>query len=364
MNRKLIYKEDWELCQKRIDAWWHKEIIDRVPIKVIAPRRSKSSKSLLSKPPEQKPEDLEDYWINSEKVIPRLESLIEATYWAGEAFPVMFPVSIGMVAILANYLGAPIKFLNTHTTWSEPIINNWKNRPEFKFNPYNKWWHLSSKLLGEAAEHAPGRYYVGIPDLNGPGEILSRLRGPENLAVDLIDNPRCVKKALEEINYAWLRYWEACVGIIHQYIGEYIYWMGIWSESPSVDLQCDFSCMISSDMFNEFFLPFIEQQTEWIGRTIYHLDGPGALRHLNALLSLPHLTGIQWVPGAGAPPMREWVPLLKKIQKAGKLLYISCEKKEVQYLLEELSPEGLLLETHCESIEEANELLKKVKRWT
>ena len=58
MNRKLIYKEDWEIYQKRIYAWWHKEIIDRVPIKVIAPPRSKSSKSLLSKPPEQKPEDL------------------------------------------------------------------------------------------------------------------------------------------------------------------------------------------------------------------------------------------------------------------------------------------------------------------
>ncbi len=364
MDRELIYKGDSEMCRKRIEAWWHNEIIDRVPIKVMAPRPSKSLEPLLFEPPERKRKNLEGYWTDPEEVIPRLENMVEATHWMGEAFPVVFPVSIGIAAISANYLGAPIKFLNTHTTWSEPIIDNWENRPEFEFSSHNKWWRLSSKLLERAAQRAPGRYYVGIPDLNGPGEILSRLRGPERLAVDLIDNPRHVKRALEEINCAWLRYWTTCVGIIHQYIGGYLYWMGIWSELPSVDLQCDFSCMISSDMFNEFFLPFIEQQSEWIDRTIYHLDGPGALQHLDALLSLPHLTGIQWVPGAGASPTREWVPLLRKIQKAGKLIYISCEKEEVEFLLRELSPESLLLETYCDSIEVAQELLKKVKRWT
>ena len=357
MGEKLIYKEDWEICRKRMEAWWHKEILDRVPIKVIVPPRQNEAS-------EEKPEDLESYWTDPEKVIPRLENQIKATHWAGEAFPIMFPVSIGMVAILAGYLGAPIRFLNTHTAWSEPIIESWEDRPKFEFNPHNRWWRLSSKLLEEAAERASGRYYVGIPDLNGPGEILSRLRGPERLALDLVDNPRHVKEALEEINYAWFRYWQACVGIIHQHIGGYLFWMGIWSESPSVDLQCDFSCMISPEMFNEFFLPFIEQQTEWIPRTIYHLDGPGALQHLDALLGLPRLSGIQWVPGAGSPPMREWVPLLRKIQKAGKLVYISCEKEEVEFLLKELSPEGLLLKTYCDNVEEAEELLERVKRWT
>jgi len=356
MRGKLIYKEDWEICRKRIEAWWHKEIIDRVPIKVIVPRWP-------IKLSEEKTKNLEDYWTDPEEVIPRLESQIGSIYWAGEAFPVMFPISIGMVAILANYLGAPIKFLNTYTTWSEPIIDNWENRPKFRFNPHNRWWCLSSKLLERAAERASGRYYVGIPDLNGPGEILSQLRGPERLAMDLIDNPRHVKRALEEINCAWLGYWKACVDIIHQHIEGYLFWMGIWSESPFVDLQCDFSCMISPDMFNEFFLPFIEQQTEWIGRTIYHLDGPRALQHLDALLGLPRLTCIQWVPGAGGPPMREWVPLLRRIQGAGKLIYINCEKEEVGFLLKELPPEGLLLETYCDSIEEAEDLLKKAEGW-
>jgi len=66
--------------------------------------------------------------------------------------------------------------------------------------------------------------------------------------------------------------------------------------------------------------------------------------------------------GCRASSIRKWVPLLRKIQKARKLIYISCEKEEVEFLLRELSLEGLLLETYCDSVKEAEELLKKVKR--
>ena len=36
-------------------------------------------------------------------------------------------------------------------------------------------------------------------------------------------------------------------------------------------------------------VPALDQQTRWVERTVYHLDGPGAIRHLDALLSLPEL---------------------------------------------------------------------------
>ena len=141
-------------------------------------------------------------------------------------------------------------------------------------------------------------------------------------------------------------------------------WMGIWSLTPAIDLQCDFSCMISPAMFDDLFLPALREQTERVDRTIYHLDGPDAVRHLDSLLSLPRLTGIQWVPGAGAPPMSDWVDLLRKILDAGKLLYITCAANEVEFLLDRLPHPGLLLETACGSREEADELVRNVARWS
>jgi len=361
----LVYKEDWPQVQERYEAWWHGEIVDRAVIQVYAPREPSRAFEFLDDPGELPEEELFNWFTDPGQVIPRLERRIEATYWGGDAFPLMFPVSVRLVAILAAYLGCPYRiFPGGNTGWADPIIKDWAERPELAFDPCNEWWCISKRLLDAAAKRAPGRYYVGIPDLNGPGEIVARLRGTEELAVDVIDHPQEVKEAVEKVNRAWLRYWEACHGVIHQWVGGYIHWMSIWSESPSTDLQCDFSIMISPEMFEEFFLPAIEQQTEWVGRTIYHLDGPGAVRHVDALLALPKLDGIQWIPGAGAPPVSEWMPLLKKIQGAGKLLQLYCEKWEVEKLLTELKPEGVLLSTICTSVEEAETLVRQVERWS
>jgi hypothetical protein len=36
-------------------------------------------------------------------------------------------------------------------------------------------------------------------------------------------------------------------------------------------------------------------------RTFYHLDGIGQLHHLDLVLSIAELDGVQWVPGDGKP---------------------------------------------------------------
>ena len=231
-------------------------------------------------------------------------------------------------------------------------------------DPTNEWYRKTVELLEAAGKRAPGRYYLGVPDLNGPGEILSRLRGPEKLAVDLIENPRRVHEALRKLNRTWLECFHNLMDVIHRYVDGYIYWMGIWSDRPSTDLQCDFSIMISPEMFDEFFLPYLEEQTEWVERTIYHLDGPGAARHLDSLLSLPRLTGIQWVPGAGAPPMSEWMDLLRRVQQAGKLLFITCQDWEVEPILKGLSPEGLLVDVRTTTVQKGREILELARRLT
>jgi hypothetical protein len=100
-----------------------------------------------------------------------------------------------------------------------------------------------------------------------------------------------------------------------------------------------------------------------VDRSIYHLDGPGSLKHLDSLLALPELDGIQWVPGAGSAPMSEWIELLQKIQKAGKKLLIICEKHEVEKIVRELKPEGILIETACGSVKEAEDLVADVRKW-
>ncbi|MBS3787125.1 hypothetical protein KGY79_02880 [Candidatus Bipolaricaulota bacterium] len=357
--KSLKYKENWPQARRRMEAWWRGRIIDRPPIMITAPR----DKS-FEEQHEETEVSPEDYFTKPEIVLTRMKKRIKNTYWAGEAFPVMRPVPGKIVAILASYLGSPRKYPNKETTWSEPIIESWEewDMEQLSFNSKNELWKISRKLLKKGSKDAKNKYYIGIPDLNGPSEIVSRLRGTDRFLKDVIRNPNYIKKAIRRVNYTWFRYWQACHGIVHQYVGGYVFWMGIWSDTPATDLQSDVSCMISPKSFKKIVLPAIKKQIRWIPRTIYHLDGPDAIKHLDSLLSIDELDGIQWVPGAGASPASSWISLLKKIQEAGKLVYISAKKGEVGKLLSQLNPKGLLIKTECDSPKEADDMIESIKR--
>jgi hypothetical protein len=367
---ELETKPDWQEAQQRIAAWWQGEVIDRACIQVTSPKAGvgQDEWAALSSRGRaiQDPDELFAWFTDPAQVIPRLHRTVDATFWGGEAMPVVFPMSIGLVAITAAYLGCPYDIhVGSGTGWADPIVTDWADRPAFAFDGENEWWLRTRRLMAAAGPGAPGRYYIGVPDLNGPPEILALLRGTEELALDLIDvDHDLIRAALDEVNLAWLRYFEASSALALEWTDAYLYWIGIWSDLPSIDLQNDFSCLISPGMFDQVFLPALDQQTRWVERTVYHLDGPGAVRHLDALLSLPELDGIQWVPGAGAPPPSEWIPLMRRIQDGGKLLQVTVEPWEVEILLRELKPEGLLMTTRAASEDEARDLLANVSRWT
>ncbi len=357
-----VYKEDIERAQARVEAWWHGAVMDRPCVQARAPlapppRRAGATAAAASAA------ELESWFFDPDVVLPRLRAELERTYFGGEAFPVMYPVSISMVAILANLLGCPMRFVDRETTWHEPVIDAWKARPPLFFDDNGALWRRCRGLLERAAVEADG-YFVGCPDLNGPSEILGLLRGNERLAMDFHDNPGEIRPALAEITAAWYRYWQESSALAHR-AGGWFFWMGFWSERPAIDLQSDFSCMISADAFRECFLPSLEEQTRMVERTIYHLDGPNALQHVDALLELPRLTGIQWIQGAGGGPVTRYLALLKRIQDAGKLVSCFCRPGDLDAVMAALRPEGVhLVMEDLASPQEADDVVRRVAQWT
>jgi len=137
--------------------------------------------------------------------------------------------------------------------------------------------------------------------------------------------------------------------------------MRIWSDEPAVDLQSDVSGLISNEMFVEHLLPALEAQTNMVSRTVYHLDGPDALRHLDSLLELPNLDATQWVQGAGAPRASEWTDVMKRIRAGGKSLYVYCEPDEVLPIFDRIDPAGVMPVAQCKSEEEARGILRQLR---
>jgi 5-methyltetrahydrofolate--homocysteine methyltransferase len=87
-------------------------------------------------------------------------------------------------------------------------------------------------------------------------------------------------------------------------------------------LQCDFAYMIGPEMFDEFVRPELAASCKRLKNAFYHLDGIGQLPHLDSLLSIPELKGIQWIPGEGSPDQKQWPEVYRRIRAAGKLVQI------------------------------------------
>ena len=356
MDRRVInslaFKPDFADVRARFEAWWRKEVTDRFLLAVSAPRDGAV--------PEEKPrteEEIRRWWTDPETVAGRWERHFQRTYLGGDELPVAW-VDFGP-GIMAALLGAELRFLDTFTGWVNHPGENWTSYPKFGVDPEHPWWRMTCAVLTETARVAHDRFLVTIPDINGPGEVLARLRGPEALCIDLVERPGEVRDALEDITDLWFHYFREYHRVVHGKSPGYLNWLAVWSDASAADLQCDFSCMISPAMFQETFIPSLRRQAEKIDHTIYHLDGPGAVRHLETILSISEIDGIQWVPGAGAPPMSTWIDLLRRIHDAGKLLHLDVPPDEAAKLLDALPVGNTFIRTRCETIDEAKALLRK-----
>lgn len=355
----MIYKDDWANAKERMRAWWSKEIMDRVVLQVTAPRKGTKVRSAWNG------WYLAHHLTHPERAFEEFEKYCKGTYFGGEAFPNLW-INLGP-GIPAAYLGCAPRIAED-TVWFEATESQpWDEILKLKLDSRNTWWELTRDLTIQAAEYGKDKFFVGITDLNAILNILGSLRGTEQLLTDLTDHPWEVKEACFRITEIWFSCYDELLSITQRHLKGCSTWMGIWFPGRGSDVQCDFSAMISPKMFEEFVVPHLQEQCRRLEYSIYHWDGPGQIPHLDLLLDIPELDGIQWVPGAGNPGVgsRTWFPLYKRIQDKGKLLVLQgMTKEDVKHVMEALSPQGLLISTACDSEEEARDLLRKVEQWT
>jgi len=354
----MLYKEDWEEAKERLKAWWKGEVLDRVVIQVYAARRGIPHTTNW------------DGWVlmrnrdNPEFAIAEFEKFCRETYFGGEAFPQLW-INFGP-GFMATYIGAEPRFA-PDTVWFE-TPKDWHELKELKFDPANKWWKLTRECTELSSEAGRDKWITGTTDLGGPLDIAASLRGTQQLLFDLVEAPENVKSLSRRITELWYDYYQELYKITRKNGMEGTgAWMGIWSPERWYPFQCDFSAMISPDMFKEFVVADLQQQCRYLEHSIYHWDGPGQLSHLELLLDIPELNGIQWVPGAGQPGTEspKWFPLYRRIQEKGKLLVLQgVPADKIEGLLKEISAKGLLITTWVQTEDEAKDLLEKAKKWT
>lgn len=356
----MLYKEDWDKAKERLEALWEREVIDRCCVAAWAPREGCVCPA--EDPPESEA-DLFKYYLDGEWLLERHLKQFANTFYGGESFPCIWP-NFGTAGHAKYMKGSKYHFAKD-TIWYEAVIGDYGKNP-LEYDPQGIL-ALEQKTLAYLAAQGMGKFFVAMPDNAGILDALAHLRGTDNLLFDLIDEPEGVKNACRIIMAAFRQSCNELYDILkpNNEGGSTHGWMYTWSQGRHAHLQVDFSVMISPEMYEEFALPELAELTEWFDYSTYHLDGREQVRHLEMILSLKGLNMIQWTPVAGQPPTSDFLPVLQKIQKAGKGLVLFPRIWEIEKLMSGLSSRGLyLIVKDIASEAEAREIVKNVSRWT
>ena len=344
--------EDWETVKKRWEAWWQCELYDRVMLQVTARRDG-----IIPAPLPQV--DTRTWWTDVDYMIQRTLESVRTTYYGGESVPRFLH---SWAAGHALYLGCEPHF-QEDTVWVDPAPIGQDGYPSFegwRDSPWLAWMLECTKAETRASQ---GRYFPRPMWGNHAGDNLALMRGTETLLMDIALNPDWVKRAAKTASDIQIEVFDEIRRIESPEVSGVegsIDYCGCWSSLKTLAFDCDVSCMISDEAFRELFLPPLVETMHTVDHRIYHLDGPVALHHLDALLDLPELQAIQWVPGDGGGGVLEWIPLLQRIQSKGKGVQVYASPEEIEPLLREVSPEGLLIHTGCRTEREARLLVDRV----
>ena len=346
-------KPDWDEAAARMRDWWAGRRTDRAVAAVSAPREGTSRRPAK--------DTLPDKYTDFDTLTYNFESELENTFYGGEAFPCHW-LYHGPVPMSAYFGGEPE--FRPDTVWYAPRYrDNWDAARTWAFDPGNRWWRMALDLTRRSLERAQGRYLVSGCGLGGLADVIANLWGVEPLLMRAADEPEVIRDLLGRMVAAFRTMYEELYEMARPRQEGYFDWLRTWAPGRVCTLQNDISCMVSPQMFRDVFLEEIRQETEHADYALYHLDGPGAIQHLDALLSLENLHAIQWTPGAGVSndPM-DWLDLFRRIQAGGKKAWISCPPERVRDLLSKIDRQAVYLRIRCDNEPAARACLAELDR--
>ena len=352
------FKPDYEQSKERIDAFWQCELIDR-PVVQFG----------LSKPPEERvPVPVSGYatpadrWLDTEYQTELKLAQLANREFLGDTMPVAYP-NLGP-EVFSSFYGCPIRFGDYGTSWTEPILDDWSQAAELQLDWESPTMLKLHEMTDALLEAGKDRFITGMTDWHPGGDAIAAIREPQELAADMLLYRDEVKALLARFETDYFAVYDVFYEKLRAAGQPISTWTALVSDGKYYVPSNDFSIMISKDMFDDVFLSGIARECQFLDRSIYHLDGPGALRHLDSLLDIPELDALQWVPGAGNLGFHRWVEVYRRAQAAGKAIQVICTLDEIDLVVETLDPHGVFLSVGgIPSREAAEAMIKTLEKW-
>lgn len=358
-KEKIMLKIDnFENIQKRFTALWDQEIIDRCCMSVFCSDK-KTNAEFNAFPKE--PEERKRFITDPEMIRKRHMNKFEHTYFAGDAFPL---VNLNMGPSGHTGFVKDVKVEFTDTVWYHPIMEEELDAQKIIFDENSFLYRQTFDAAKYLCEEAKEEYLVSMPDISGNIDVLGILRTSSEMLVDMISEEDEVKECLKKIQLIW----EKSTSGIYEYLKDYnfggssIGWLNTWAPGFHNQMQSDMSVMFSNELYETYIREELVKQSAFLDYPLYHFDGMEQIRHLDTLLSIDQLKMIQWTSVVGQPSPLDFIPVLQRIQKAGKGLLLLLKPEEVEPMLTNLSAKGLYICVNTEDRDTADSMIKLAEK--
>jgi 5-methyltetrahydrofolate--homocysteine methyltransferase len=283
-----------------------------------------------------KSKDMDDKYLNAERIVERFRYFCETHEFMAESFPNL-SIDFGPGS-MAGYLGCNIVF-NKNTVWFDEFVEDWLEYKDLEYDPENEWFKKHIELFRRVKELAGDDFYIGIPDIMENIDVLASMRGAQNTIFDMVDEPEEMERRIAQIDDIYFKYYDQFYDIVKDEGNGSCYTVfQIWGSGRTAKLQCDFSAMMSPDNFRDFIQPSLRKQAKQLDHVLYHLDGPDAIKHVDALMEIEEIDALQWTSGDYGPDgtFEQWYEIYDKAVAAGKGLWVKVYSGEVEEWLERL----------------------------
>jgi len=353
----LNSKPDYDQCIARIEAWFEGEIIDRVPIRFH--RHNAEYDHVIANSGHA---TLRERWMDAEFQARTFLDSVHGKKFLAETFPVYMP-NLGPNFYAAVH-GAELEFGET-TSWCQEMIDSRADLQKIRFSKDNPYYKSMYELTRAALEICQGEFLVGYTDLHPGMDCAAAWRGSEALCYDIMLDPEMVEELMRLSEEHFLEIYDDFDTILKAHGQPSVTWMNIPIPDGRIHIPSnDFSAMISPAEFDRYSLPGIKEEVKTMTHNVFHVDGTGVANHIDSILSVEGINVIQWVQGMGDYyPIMQHRPFIKYVQSKGASIIVDLNLADLERFMDEVNPKGIFLWTAADSVEQEEQVLRRLLKW-
>jgi hypothetical protein len=265
--------------------------------------------------------------------------------------------------VFAGFVGGKPVF-GRDTVWHNPVIESLNEADRIHFDERNPYWRTHLETVDYFSEACAGVEQFGMTDFGGPADWISAMMGTERFLIAAAEEPDRMREFALRLADEYTQAYDVLYPRVTARNDGATNWMPVWTDRRLGTVQDDIAITLSPRMYREIFLPALRRMAAHAEHAILHWHD-GCAQHVETMAKTEELDVIQFGHDPNIGPFRKMLPYMKKIQAAGKRLFISCVNAEdVEFFIRNLDPRGLLMIINTENDEASQRMEEDVRLWT